>query len=134
MFGRITERIKTVHHGEDRWRQDLIDQGTHKENSGGFTRRKSMKSSIPSLRKNKMEDIDKWSRGSEDCRSSAKGFQSFGIHRIEGAGPLVSQVVKPQRAQGLTLGHGTRSYGDPLREALKERGVLLEFGTSGVER
>jgi len=68
-----------------------------------------------------------------------KGFPSFDIRGIEGTGPLVSQVarpqsVKPQCAQGLTLGHGTRSYGDPLREALKECGVLLEFETSGVER
>ena len=42
---------------------------------------------------------------------------------------LVSQVVKPRSekpwcAQGLTLGHGTGSYGDPLREALKEYGIL----------
>jgi hypothetical protein len=95
VFGRITERIKTIHHGEDRWRQDLIDRGTHEEKSGGFTRRKSMKSSRPSLRKNKMEDPDHWSRGSGDRRSSAKGFQSFGVRGTEGAGPLVSQVAKP---------------------------------------
>jgi hypothetical protein len=98
-----------------------------------------MKSSRPSLRKNKMEDPDHWSRGSGDRRSSAKGFQSFDVRGTEGAGPLVSQVAKPRSAkprcaQGLTLGHGTRSYGDPLREALKECGVLSEFRTSRVER
>jgi hypothetical protein len=124
VFGRITERIKTIHRGEDRWQQDLIDQGTHEEKSGGFPRRKSLKSSRLSLRKNNIEDPDRWSRGNEDRQSSAKGFWSFDIQGTEGAGSLVSQVAKPQSvkprcAQGLTLGHETRSYGDPLREALK---------------
>jgi hypothetical protein len=43
-----------------------------------------------------MEDPDCWSSGNRDHRSSAKGFQSFDIRGTEGAGPLVSQVVKPQ--------------------------------------
>jgi hypothetical protein len=93
VFGRITERIKTIHRGEDRWRQDLIDRGiehrgTHEEKSGGFVKRKTVKSSRPSLRKNKMEDPDRWSRGSGDRRSSAKGFRSFDVRGTEGAGPF----------------------------------------------
>jgi hypothetical protein len=93
VFGRITERIKTVHCGEDRWRQDLIDwgiehRGTHKEKSRGFVKRKTLKSSRLYLKNNKMEDLDHWSRGNRDRRSSAKGFHSFGIQGTEGAGPF----------------------------------------------
>jgi hypothetical protein len=90
VFGRITERIKTIHHGEEKWRQDLIErgiehQGTHEENIGGFTKRKIEKSSRLSLRKNKMEDPKCWIRGSGDRRSSAKGFWSFSIRGTKGA-------------------------------------------------
>jgi hypothetical protein len=86
VFGRTTKRIKTVHRGEDRWRKDLIDWGNDEEKSGGFARRKSIKSYRPSLRKNNIEDPDFWSRGSGDRRSSTKGFQSFDVQGTEGAG------------------------------------------------